>query len=177
MSIYLFSSSIIAINNELVVDQSLEYDYSGEVINKDEYSTTFKNSDGSNTAIMHSEPVRINKDGELTDIDTSFALRNDEFKTINTTTDITIPKDISKDNPIKINDNHYPITFFPVNLKSDVNSKDLDFDIAINAVAKENYDLVHDLYGKESEKLVSLIYNAFDDWRRNINIRTFYFFC
>lgn len=60
------------------LDAGLDLDTS-TVVERDEYSTTYKNADGSNTSVIGYQPQNVKIDGEWVPIDTSVERNGDEW--------------------------------------------------------------------------------------------------
>ena len=169
-------------------DAKDEYDFSGDVVSKDEYSTVFLNEDGSYTALMYSSAIRYeDENGVLSDIDTSLVkkegLREDVnmsespeesvfYESANTPVKTYLPETLSESSYLKAVYKGYEISLLPITKDSasfvteegsSLLSEELSFEYASAAsgVAGELTQNVSDLYGQSEDKLTSLSYNAF----------------
>lgn len=158
----------------------------GDVYAKDAYSTTFRNDDGTYTAIMYAAPVRIkNDENRYMDIDTSFlalteaqkAQRDTTYAYASTLTEAQtfLPAALSIDTPAVTQYGRYSVAMLPVTnassntlktaltTQSNLSVQPLDaMQSAVQSQAVRENGAVQDLYGASHEKITALTYEAFN---------------
>lgn len=154
-----------------------------EVVEKrEEYSSTYLNSDGTYTTYFYASPIRYQDEkGNLTDIDTSLETLDSktkkkmstdyDFKSKSTEVDILLPKEINEETPVVLSWDKYTVKLVPITQESATRKSSAetsnDLESASKSKAKLNKEVVRDIYGKVEEKDTSLIFDAFSDKKVN----------
>jgi len=170
--------TIVNKDNE-VTDQKEEVTIVCEIEEKrDEYSTTYLNSDGTYTTYFYTAPIRYrDENGDLVDIDTSIKiLSEDEKEELNTEyqyssekteVDILLPAEISEKQPVILTYDKYEISLLPINGFSEKEETTSTDKKQLKSAGRSNgrviKEEIEDVNGKKKKHNNRISYDAFTD--------------
>jgi len=169
------------INDILVKAEDEAYRVSEVKGKRDEYSTTYLNSDGTLTVELYTTAIRYYDGDELVDVDTSIEIIDNktkqdmlteyDYKSSTTAVDIFLPNQINTNTPVLLTRDKYSVSLVPItsssieeSIRNNDNSElETSFVSASKSTGELKKETVEDIYGESKEKNTRILYDAFTD--------------